>query len=71
MSPSDAISPVSAFIVHAHLASKQIEPLDAVRTFVDRVEPVVAIELFDLVLACVAVAAMLLDGQVVGRKAPL
>jgi hypothetical protein len=53
------------------LASEQIESLDAVGTFVDRVQAVVAIELLDGIVARVAVAAQNLDREVVRRQAPL
>ena len=58
-------------VMHDDLASEQVERLDAVGAFVDRIQAVVAVELFDLVFARVAVAAMNLDGQVVGGQAPL
>ena len=43
---------------HAHLAPEQVHRLDAMRALVDRVEAVVAVELFHLVVARVAVAAV-------------
>jgi hypothetical protein len=52
--------------VHHDLASEQVQTLDAVRALVDRVEPVVPVELLDRVVAGVAVPAVHLDGQVVG-----
>src|SRR5690606_13049010 len=58
-------------VVEPHLAPEQIEPLDAVRALVDRVQPVVAIMLLDRVVARVSVAAVHLDGQTVGLQAPL
>jgi hypothetical protein len=56
---------------HHHLASEQVEGLDTVRAFVDRVQPVVAIELLDRIVARVAVAAVHLDRQRVAFDAPL
>ena len=53
------------------LAAQQIQALDAVGALVDRVEPIVAIVLFDVVLAGVAVATHDLDRQTVGLQAPL
>ena len=41
-----------------HLATEQVERLDAVGALVDRVQAVVAVELLDRVFAGVAVAAM-------------
>ena len=58
-------------VVHRHLASKQIERLYAVGAFMDRVEPVVAIEALYRILARVAVAAVHLDGQCIGFQAVL
>jgi hypothetical protein len=57
--------------VHHCLAPEQVERLDAVRAFVDGVEAVVAVELFDRVFARIAVTAMDLDRQAVGFEAPL
>ena len=57
--------------VHQHLATEQVQRLDAVGALVDRVEPVVAVVLLDVVVAGVAGAAEHLDGQVVGGQAPL
>ena len=57
--------------LHHHLAAQQVQRLDAVRAFVDHVQPVVAPELLDGKLARVAVAAQHLDGQRVGLQAPL
>ena len=56
---------------HHDLAAEQVDGLDAVRALVDRVEPVVAVVLLDVVLAGVAVAAVDLDREVVGLQAPL
>ena len=57
--------------VEEDLAAEQIEALDAVGALVDGVEPVVAIVLLDIVVACVAGAAHDLDGEAVGLEAPL
>ena len=58
-------------VPHDHLAAEQVERLDAVGALVDRVEPVVPVELLDRVFAGVAVTAVDLDGVVVGQQAPL
>ena len=57
--------------VHRHLTPEQVEGLDAVGTFVDRVEAVVAVVLLHRVIAGVAVTAENLDGQLVGLEAEL
>src|SRR5207302_10303644 len=44
-------------------APEQVERLDAVRPFVDRVQPVVAVELLDRILTRVSVSAVDLDGE--------
>ena len=53
------------------LAAQQVKAVDAVGALVDRIEPVVAVKLFDVVFTRVAVAAMYLDCQAVGLHAPL
>ena len=58
-------------VLHGHLASEQVETLDPVCALVDRVEPVVPVELFDVVVTGVSVATEDLDGQVVRSQAPL
>ena len=58
-------------LLHDHLAAQQVQALDAVGALVDRVEPVVAVELLDRIFPGVAVAAVHLDGVVVGQQAPL
>ncbi len=54
-----------------HLSAQQVQALDAVGALVDRVEPVIPVVLFDVVLPAVAVAAEDLDRQAVGLQAPL
>ena len=56
---------------HHDLAAQQIQAVDAVRAFVDRVQSVVAVALFDVELLGVSVSAVDLDGQAVGLEAPL
>ena len=58
-------------IVLPDLASQQVEGLDAVGAFVDRVQAIVAVVLFHRVFAGVAVAAEDLDRQLVGLQAEL
>ncbi|GGN52149.1 hypothetical protein GCM10011579_008830 [Streptomyces albiflavescens] len=57
--------------VHDDLSAQQVEAVDAVRPLVDGVDAVVPVERLDVVLAGVAVAAVDLDGKVVGLQAPL
>jgi len=66
-----AQQPQRRAVLHDDLAAEQVQALDAVRALVDRVQPVVAVELLDVVVAGVAVAAVHLDRQVVGRQAVL
>src|ERR1700677_570407 len=58
-------------IVENYFASEQVQALNAVGPFVNRVQSVVTIVLLDVVVAGVAVAAMNLDGQAVGLETPL
>src|SRR5215217_6173265 len=55
----------------SHLAAQEVQALDTVCALVNGVEPVIAVMLFDVVFAGVAVATVHLDGEVVGLKAPL
>src|SRR5271168_1346579 len=57
--------------VDEHLAAKKVECMNAVGALVDGVEPVVPVELFDVVVPGVAVPTVDLDGQVVGLDSPL
>ena len=53
------------------LAPQQIQTLDAVRAFMDRVEAVIAVMLLDIVFPGIAISPEHLDRQTVGLKAPL
>ena len=53
-----------------HLPTEQIQALNAVCAFVNHVEPVIAPVLFHREVARVAIAAVHLDGQVVGLETP-
>jgi hypothetical protein len=53
------------------LAAEQVDRLDAVGVLVDRVEPVIAVVLLEVVLAGVAITAVHPDREVVGVQAPL
>ena len=61
----------SRAVVLADFAAEQVQTLNSVRAFVNRVEPVVTVVLFDVVFAGVAVSAVYLDRQIVRFKAPL
>jgi len=54
-----------------HLPAKQIKGLNAVCAFVNRIEPVVTVKLFHVVVAGVAVSTVDLDSQTVCLDAPL
>ncbi len=56
---------------HDHLAAQQIERMNAVGALVNGVEPIVSVELLDVVVAGIPVSAVDLDGQAVGLHAPL
>src|SRR5271154_2069300 len=57
--------------VDEHLAAKKVECMNTVRALVDGVEPIVPVELFDVVVPGVAVPTVDLDGQAVGLNRPL
>ena len=54
-----------------HLATQQILPLDPVGALVDRVEPVVAVVLFHVVVDRVSGPAEHLNRQLIGLQTPL
>src|ERR1700756_2613817 len=61
----------AAAAVDEHLAAEKIEGLNAVCALVNGVEPIVPVELFDVVITGIAVSAVDLDSQAVGLNAPL
>ena len=57
--------------VDEYLSAEQIEGMNAVGALVNGVEPIVPVELFDVVVAGVSVPTVDLDGQAVGLNRPL
>ena len=53
------------------LAPEQVEGLDAIRPLMNRVQPIVPVELLDGIFARVTVAAVHLDGEIAGLDAVL
>src|ERR1700733_7386395 len=57
--------------VEPDFSSKQVDGLNAKRAFMNRIEPIVAIEAFDRKVARVAIAAENLDGVLIGFQTML